>query len=225
MHSKSTTAKSPIPKDDELCPLGPEGCPVYDQMLVLRTAHQRLADLSQTDPLTGMYNFRYLRTALEREMERTSRTGAPTSLIMVDLDHFKKINDTYGHHVGNKVLRWTAAQWTGRIRKIDLACRYGGEEFTFILPGTQTLQAVVVAERLRKTLEESPLEVDGETIQLTASFGVDMHSSGQDLSVQAFLQRADECLLQAKSEGRNCVFAAKREEKAIEIDDGPVDSR
>lgn len=167
---------------------------------------RRLSELSQTDPLTGLFNFQHLIQALEREMERTRRTNLPTALIMIDLDHFKAINDVHGHPAGNEALLWVSRIWRRATRKIDIICRYGGEEFTIILPSTSLQQAVRTAERLRATVANSPLKLNGHAVQLTASFGVDVYRASDRLSAGDFLERADRHLRKAKQDGRNRVW-------------------
>ncbi len=199
---------------DEACPLGTHDCPIYDQVQLLKVAHARLSQLSQTDPLTGLYNFRYLVSAVEREIERTRRTGSPTTLVMIDIDHFKSINDTYGHQVGNLALKHIAKLLKGSLRKIDIVCRYGGEEFTLILPNTRLSGGQLVAERMRERIEKSELISDDTKIALTASFGVGTFEEGMDLSGEAFIHEVDECLIRAKQKGRNQVQSVER--KSIE---------
>lgn len=189
----------------ESCPLGAEGCPFFSELEQLRQECRRLAELSQTDPLTGLFNFRYLIGSLDREMERTRRTGLPTGLIMIDLDYFKMVNDTYGHQVGNEALKWAADIWRQGIRRFDIACRYGGEEFCIILPGTRLPQVVRAAERLRTLLAATPVVYDNREIALTASFGADIFSVKENLSADDFLKRADSYLREAKVRGRNRV--------------------
>ncbi len=189
----------------ELCPLGVKECPVAAEISHLKEEIKQLQDLTQTDPLTGLFNFRYLVSALEREMERTRRTRIPTGLIMADLDHFKRINDTYGHQNGNEALRRAAGIWRESLRRIDVPCRYGGEEFSIILPNTRLHQAIAVAERMRATLAETPMDFDGEKVTLTASFGVDIYYYKEALSADGFIKRVDDFLRQAKTEGRNRV--------------------
>ena len=143
--------------------------------------------------------------ALESELERTRRTGVHTGLIMIDLDHFKRLNDDYGHEAGNKALQWSSSLWRSNIRRIDMPCRYGGEEFSIILPGSRLTQVARAAERLRAALVGAPLRLNGDVVSLTASFGVDAYGEKEDLTVEEFIKRTDRYLLEAKSKGRNRV--------------------
>lgn len=192
--------KSPIS-----CPYDDAGCSLADELAELRERVRQLEASSRIDALTGFYNYRHLMEALAAEMERTRRTGIPTSLIMTDLDHFKKINDTYGHEAGNAALKQATRLWQGTVRQVDVACRYGGEEFIFILPGTRFAMAIRAAERLRATLAETPLQLSGTQVALTASFGVAAYRSGQSLGVADLIDRADQYVLKAKAAGRNRV--------------------
>ncbi|GKT09851.1 GGDEF domain-containing protein [Desulforhabdus sp. TSK] len=201
-------------RDDAVisCPEGKSGCPVVaeirrlkEQLETLKKEYDRVSRLTECDPLTGLFNFKHLEVSLQREMERTRRTGFPLSLIMIDLDHFKKVNDVYGHQVGNAALRWVGRIWRNGIRITDILCRYGGEEFTLILPATSLKQAVLAAHRLRTSLANTPLVEEGEEIRLTASFGVEVYKATDTFSADEFLKRADKYLHQAKAEGRNCV--------------------
>lgn len=194
-----------------LCPLGAEDCPICAAARQLQDECERLRELSQTDPLTGLFNRRYLMSALDQEMERTRRSVLPTSLIMLDLDHFKRVNDTYGHHAGDEALKWASGLWRHNLRRIDIPCRYGGEEFAIILPGTRLMTAVKVANRLRTILQDSPVLIHAQKVILTASFGVDTFTASEDLSVKAFLKRTDRYLLEAKFKGRNQVCFQKPE--------------
>ncbi len=189
----------------ESCPLGAERCPYIAEIERLREECRALAELSQTDPLTGLYNFRYFIAALEKEMERTRRTGLPTGLIMIDLDRFKSVNDTYGHQAGNRVLTWAGKVWKDNLRRIDIPCRYGGEEFAIILPGIRLGQAVAAAERLRASLSAVPVLLDGHSVTVTASFGVDVYGAKENLPADDFIKKADRFLRDAKAKGRNCV--------------------
>jgi diguanylate cyclase (GGDEF)-like protein len=175
------------------------------EFLRLQEECRRLRELSHTDPLTGLYNRRYLMTSLDQEMERTRRTGLPTGLIMLDLDHFKRLNDTYGHHFGDAVLVRVAVLLKENVRKLDVSCRYGGEEFAVILPGTRLPQAVRLATRLRDTLAGSWQEPRGGNGRLTASFGVETFTGRDNMTPKGFLRQADRWLFLAKAQGRNTV--------------------
>ncbi len=189
----------------ERCPYGERTCPALIELENLRKRCRILERLVSTDPLTGLYNFRHFIEALEQEMERSRRTGQPTSLIMIDLDFFKKINDKYGHQAGNKALRYASNLWKKNTRKIDVACRYGGEEFAIILPATSITRAIQIAERLRKKLETTLIPINGKRIKLTASFGVDTFFPHEKLKPDSFIKRTDQYLLEAKRKGRNKV--------------------
>jgi diguanylate cyclase (GGDEF)-like protein len=196
------------------CPEKVADCPLLEELLLLREECKRLQALSQTDTLTGLFNFRYFLAALETEMERTRRTGLSTSLIMIDLDHFKRVNDTYGHEAGNLALQWATKVFQNATRKIDILCRYGGEEFAIILPGTRLPQSMRTAERLRLAMEQANLELEGDRVALTASFGVYTYKGREDLTVEGFVKRADSFLLEAKARGRNRVCC---EETQLEV--------
>ncbi len=189
----------------DTCPAGVNDCPALGEIQKLQHECKELAKQLQIDPLTRLFNVRHLFTALEHEMERTRRTGLPTGLIMVDLDHFKQINDTLGHQTGNKILQWVCRIWRERLRRIDIACRYGGEEFAIILPATRLAHAVRTAERLRGIVETSSLELDLGTVRITASFGVGAYTPEDELTVDTFIQHVDKFLLEAKALGRNRV--------------------
>ena len=201
------------------CPLKEEDCSIQTEVRRLRQECKRLQKLTRIDALTGFYNFGYLTTALEGEMERTRRSGLYTSLIMLDLDHFKKLNDTYGHEVGNKALKWVCNILRSNLRRIDVPCRYGGEEFTIILPGIRLSQAVRATERLRIDIDNKPIPVGEGKIKITASFGVDTYEGKKEIPVGDFIKRADNYLLEAKENGRNqvCYNRKKIEDEMTEV--------
>jgi len=207
-----------------VCPFGAEDCPLCAEVQRLQSECERLRELSHTDPLTGLFNRRYLMAALDQERERTRRTGLPTSLIMIDLDHFKRINDTYGHQAGDEALKWTSQVWRKTLRRIDILCRYGGEEFAVILPGTRLTAAVRAAKRLQTALEKSPVTLLGRSVALTASFGVDTYLHTEELTSRAFIKRTDRYLLEAKIKGRNQV-CCRKPEKARQTMEVTVDER
>jgi diguanylate cyclase (GGDEF)-like protein len=159
--------------------------------------------IAQVDHLTGALTRRGFVDQAQREMERTLRYGRASSLIMIDVDHFKRVNDTYGHSIGDQVLKQIASLAETTLRPCDLFGRLGGEEFALLMPETSGAAALVVAERLRNTIAEHPMTLHGGgTIHVTASFGVaELSTSFSTLT--AWLDRADTMLYAAKSGGRN----------------------
>ena len=170
----------------------------------LHDAMTELERLSNTDALTGIYNRRHLQQQLELEISRVRRYGGALSLIVFDLDHFKRVNDGYGHLAGDAVLRFVAERVSHAIRDLDVFARYGGEEFCLALPATQGDGAVQLAERLRRMLEHEPADVDGTLIPFTVSLGVSEMTPDIHTPAELF-ERADRALYQSKAAGRNRV--------------------
>ncbi len=190
------------------CPVGESTCEWLEELARLRDEVAELREQARIDPLTGLHNYRHFTHSLEVELERSYRTNRPTGLIMLDLDHFKAINDRHGHEVGNSVLRH-AAKLIGRgVRRLDIICRYGGEEFAVILPSTGLGESLAVARRLRSLIETHPLRQGEAEITVTASLGVDVSRPGLDLEIAALVERADRLLYEAKVAGRNRVCHA-----------------
>ena len=179
---------------------------------------EKLRTQSLRDPLTGLYNRRYMEDALERYLNISERTGTPVSIIMIDLDHFKRLNDTYGHGKGDAVLRDVAAQLTGAVRPTDIVSRYGGEELLIIMPGCSVEDAMLKAELLRTRIESLSELHDAE---ITASFGVATVPTTSN-SMSDLIPMADAALYAAKTAGRNCVKAASKRPSAK--DDKPTKS-
>jgi diguanylate cyclase (GGDEF)-like protein len=198
-------------KSDSVCPAGARKCTFLDEIIQLKERCHQLETLSQVDALTGLYNFRYLMKALEMEMERTRRSRLPTGLVMIDLDHFRRVNNDYGHQIGNLALCWVGKVWKDNVRLIDIPCRYGGEEFTLILPSTSLAQSIEIADRLRRAIKAYPLELDQGDLPITASFGVAVFRHTDGLSPDEFIAKADQYLLQAKLGGRDRVCAQEAE--------------
>ena len=178
--------------------------------------HAELRDLSVTDALTGIYNHRYFQQRLQEELDRAVRRGGEeqpeaVSLILMDIDFFKKVNDRFGHPSGDELLRAFARLSNRVVRSTDVICRYGGEEFAIILPGTTLAQATQVAERLREAIARSNFTgTDSRYLgQVTASFGVASFAQGLP-SRSDLIQRADQALYEAKESGRNRVEVRER---------------
>jgi diguanylate cyclase (GGDEF)-like protein len=163
------------------------------------------------DPLTGLFNRRYMRETLDREIHRARRHMHPLSLMMLDIDHFKRYNDTFGHAAGDNALRLVGDCLLNAIRAEDLACRYGGEEFIVILPQCSLSQAVARAEQIRTRLRELYVERPGELPEvITASIGVAAFKETTE-ELDLLLKLVDEALYEAKHEGRDRVVAARPE--------------
>jgi len=162
-----------------------------------------------TDSLTGLHNRRYMSGQLAGMVRRASHGGGPVSALLVDIDHFKRINDNFGHAVGDEVLREFAIRLATNVRAIDLACRYGGEEFVVIMPDTGLVEAERIAERLRNHVAGSPFNVPGvdDELGVTISIGVASTLGATDTALD-LLKRADDAVYEAKAAGRNLVVAS-----------------
>ncbi|OGP32464.1 MAG: hypothetical protein A2073_05980 [Deltaproteobacteria bacterium GWC2_42_11] len=174
---------------------------------------QKVQELTITDDLTGLYNSRYLHHFMDYEIERTKRYGTNISMIFIDMDGFKEVNDVYGHLCGSKVLVEVAGVIISNIRTIDMACRYGGDEFVIVLPQILKPHAAVAAEKLRNIIKDSIfLKEEGHNIHLTASFGVASlpEDTGDKLEL---IHLADQAMYMIKNSNKNGVAIAKKEEK------------
>jgi len=173
------------------------------------SAYRRTADMAMTDDLTGLFNLRYLTSVIDTEVERGQRYGVVVSVIFMDVDHFKDVNDSKGHIVGSKVLVEVADVLRQSLRTVDIVARYGGDEFVAVLPQTSLDAAFSIAERLRKTIERSIfLGSEGYALRLTASFGVTAYPEAAK-SKEELLRMADEAMYMAKTRSRNSVYAMR----------------
>jgi diguanylate cyclase (GGDEF)-like protein len=171
----------------------------------LETANQSLSLLSRTDGLTKIYNRRYFDEIYAIEFKRAKRLALPLSVIIGDIDYFKKINDTYGHQVGDECLRMVAETWRNQMSRAgDIVARYGGEEFIAVLPATDVISVKSVAEKIRAAIETSRYQHNGKHIPLTISLGISS-LIGENDTAAALLKRADEAMYRAKMQGRNRV--------------------
>ncbi|MGY3263955.1 GGDEF domain-containing protein [Lysobacter sp. HA35] len=173
-------------------------------LLMFRSKELELRRLVHSDPLTGLFNRRSLFDYAQREQARSERYGTPLALVMVDIDAFKSVNDTYGHAAGDDVICETAVRVACGLRDVDTAFRLGGEEFLLLLPSTSLDDAVAVAQRLRRAICETPIPAIGRAV--TASFGVSELVRGHE-DWESAMRRADAALYRAKDEGRNRVVA------------------
>lgn len=163
-------------------------------------------ELAITDQLTGLFNRRHMMKQMSQFLNRANAGGAPVSVFIADIDHFKRVNDTYGHDVGDEVLQEFAARMKDNVRPGDIPCRQGGEEFVVIMPNTPGDLASAAAERLRRNVAGQAFEIERgrKTLEVTVSLGV-ATSSGSECTIDDLLKRADEALYEAKAAGRNQV--------------------
>ena len=174
---------------------------------VLRTSIEQSVEMAITDGLTGLHNRRYMETHLRQLVQKARDGGRPLSVLVADIDFFKRVNDTYGHDAGDAVLREFAARFRRNTRGIDLACRMGGEEFVIIMPETDISRAFQVGERLRACVAAEPFSINSETrLRVTASVGLATLERRED-TPETLFRRADQALYSAKRDGRNRVVA------------------
>ncbi len=177
------------------------------------TSQKRIEDqlqyLAITDSLTGLANHRHFYELLNNELERSKRSFEPFSVIMLDIDHFKRVNDTHGHLVGDQVLREISIECLKTLRQYDIVCRYGGEEFSIILPETDVRSAAATAERLRQAVESNVISIEDTEFNLTISLGVSCYDPYQPVSSEELVGQADSGLYHSKQTGRNRVTIHK----------------
>ena len=193
---------SSLPANEICCPSGDSPCIYTHELKQLREEVSLLKEQVRTDALTGLYNFRFFSDTLPLEMERSRRSFQALSLIVLDIDHFKKINDKYGHTVGDEAIRGVSRAIKEQVRDLDIAGRYGGEEFGIILTNTNGDGACVFAERLRKTVEHLTVYAEGHEVKFTISLGV---AELNDLihDHRNWIEKADHALYRSKENGRN----------------------
>ncbi len=166
---------------------------------------EKLDNLSRIDELTGIANRRDMKERLKQEKSRCKRNGGQFSLVICDIDHFKNINDNYGHDCGDNVLQSIAEILKGILRDQDIVSRWGGEEFLILLPQTDLVESWKVAERIRQAVEKKVFQYDNDSFSVTMSFGVQL--SDDTCSIEDFIKRADRCLYRAKESGKNRVVS------------------
>ena len=174
----------------------------------LRHNVQLSLEMAITDQLTGLHNRRYMGRHLDNLLAQSRKTGKPLAFVIMDIDFFKSVNDTHGHDIGDEVLREFARRIASNVRGIDLACRFGGEEFVVVMPDTDIAYAYAVAERLRKSIEPTPIEISRAPGKLTITISIGIAASeDENDSAEDLLHRADQALYRAKKTGRNRVVA------------------
>ena len=196
-----------------VCPLregdGPQVthiCITVQDVTEVAAYEKMLVEMNHRDSLTGTYNRRFFTSRLKEEFERHRRYKRPMSMLMIDIDHFKSVNDTYGHPCGDFVLKSVCGTVQSALRRVDILARFGGEEFCCILPETTYENSMMIAERIRSQVEESSYEYEGKTIRVTVSVGVPKPPGPED-SHEKLLKNADDALYKAKEIGRNIVVS------------------
>jgi len=185
---------------------------ILDLQDKLIAAGEELLFRATHDNLTGISNRGVIMDTMRRERSRQERGGSAFAIVMADIDHFKYVNDTYGHLAGDAVLQEVARCMTNLIRPYDAVGRYGGEEFLIVVPSSDAMGALGLAERIRKGIEATAIVAEGAQITITASFGVAVSTPGQLLDPQEMLRLADDALYRAKANGRNrCELAARQD--------------
>jgi diguanylate cyclase (GGDEF)-like protein len=177
-------------------------------MAALQERESRFRYLASHDPLTNALNRRSFMERMELELKTSQALGVPCGIVMIDLDHFKIFNDTWGHQAGDEALRHVVAIVTSLLRKNDFLCRYGGEEFVFFSGQADRNTGISIAERMREAIAGSPIQLESALVPITASFGVciaDYAAGIEEISPEALIHNADIALYRAKAEGRNCV--------------------
>ncbi|KMT66452.1 GGDEF domain-containing protein [Catenovulum maritimum] len=203
-----------IPLDSSVGVVEKIGIIVYDvtdvavNRIELNAVNNELKRLSRTDKLTGLYNRGYWEDCLAKEFKRAQRTEQVSTLVMFDIDHFKKVNDKYGHPAGDAAIKNTADLLIMNMRETDVAGRYGGEEYTVLLIGTTAEQSMTFVERLRKSIEDSVVQYQDQKFKYTVSLGV-AELTKNIKSHSEWIESADQALYQSKENGRNCATIYK----------------
>ncbi len=198
------------------------GIRLVDLQTELLKAREELREQATHDSLTRLWNRSSIVSQLGRELARATRESRPLGVVMVDLDHFKLINDTYGHLAGDAVLREAARRMQSSIRKYDSVGRYGGEEFLILFPGCCEADTYAQADRLRKTLAQTEISVNDRSLRVTASFGVTTVMPGDIWTDEALIRTADEALYMAKKSGRNRVAMQSHGSTALDASAEPA---
>ena len=180
---------------------------IHQDISQRKAMEESLLQLATSDPLTGLWNRRHFVEVVRGELGRVRRNQAPAALLLMDLDFFKRINDTHGHAAGDEVLRHFTATVNAQLREADVFARVGGEEFAILLPDTPEEGAQALAQRLRRDVEKTAFPSDEGTFSVTVSIGISSMTDPED-SLNDLMHRADRALYESKRAGRNCVTVA-----------------
>lgn len=181
------------------------GMRIVNLQAELMAAREALREQAMRDALTGLWNRRSALEILAKEQSRAVRQSSPVGVLMLDIDHFKLVNDTHGHLAGDEVLKEVAKRLLASVRPYDGVGRYGGEEFLVVLPGVDEARIHARAERMRRCISDSPIAADGQSLHVTASFGATVFYPGQTVESSELIRVADEAMYEAKHGGRNRV--------------------
>ena len=193
-------------KDQTLeCPVGEDSCFWLDQIRSLREEIEQLREMVASDSLTGLYNYRHFKTVLQAEMDRTKRSGVPTTLVTLDVDHFEQVTDEHGHEAGDQVLMQLADILRHELRTTDIVARYDRDEFSIVFPETHLNLAIKVAERIRHDVENTSFEVNDLKLQITVSMGASVYVKTSVIEQDTFVESVNQYLQEAKQSGRNCI--------------------
>lgn len=188
---------------------------LISKLAELYQENRKLSSLNLTDALTGLYNYGFFSRQIEIELKRTRRTGLPFSLMMIDVDNFKLLNDTLGHEEGNSFLVNAANMFSQELRPTDIACRYGGDEFSVLMPATHHIDAMLVAKRLRTALTKI---TQGYDLPVSFSVGIAEYAAYNVKGSRELIEIADKSLYKAKKNGKNQIWFEERHEKAPQAD-------
>jgi diguanylate cyclase (GGDEF)-like protein len=175
----------------------------------------KVEEMALRDTLTGLYNRRYFQQILDYELNRAKRYRQPLSLVFIDIDHFKEINDTFGHSMGDQFLKQISQKLLSLFRTTDLVARYAGDEFIAILPATPQDGAMILAKRIQQVLSKYEIMVRGRSLQVSVSIGVDTYESAEGVGGMTLIDHADKAMYEAKSQGRNCVKSYQEIQKTL----------
>ena len=192
-------------QQEPVCPVGETNCEWLAEIARLRAELDELSELVATDPVTGLFNYRQFKQVLQTEMDRAKRSSIPTCLVLMDIDHFKTVNEQHGHEAGNVVLKQLAEICRSAVRTTDVVCRYVGEVIAIIFPETHLNLTVKVADRIREEIATTPIVLESGEVNVTVSMGASVYVKTSVIDQVDFIDSVDRFLQEAKQSGRNCI--------------------